>query len=108
MIKIDYNHFTRIHDFACYDGCLYQVGWVENVPGVPTTSYESGHGGIMKYDLRTGDVVAYIDFEPNSIDPHGCAIDRNGRIYVSDAGFHPGIPDRTPPFTGKIGFITLL
>jgi hypothetical protein len=107
-IKIDTSYFTRVHGMAYHKGFLWQVGWRDNTPGVPSTRYDLGHGGLIKYDINTGLPVLYVDFLPNSIDPHACTLDKDGKIYISDAGYHPGMPDRNSPYTGVVGYVTIL
>jgi len=107
-IKLDLSHYTRLHGLGYSTGFVWGVGWKDNTPGVPSTRYDLGHGGIVKYDINTGLPVLYIDFVPNSIDPHAMAIDKTGKIFICDAGFHPGMPERSAPSTGYMGYVTLL
>lgn len=107
-IKIDTAYFGRTHGIGYRDGFLYQAAWRDNTPGVESTRYDMGLGGIIKYNINTGLPVLYIAFGPNSIDPHAVAVDKAGKIYICDAGLHPGIPERTPPYSGYVGTVTLL
>ena len=49
------------------------------------------HAGLVKYDIKTGEPVEFVDFVPGSCDMHDvCVLD--GQLYGVDAGEHPGWP----------------
>ena len=45
--------------------------------------------GTGKYDIKTGQVVQHVEFEPGSSDIHDVTV-YNGQLYGVDAGEHPG------------------
>ena len=69
--------------------------------GATSTGPNDGNGGMMKYDLKTGRSVQYIDFLPGSCDPHGNAV-LGGALYGCDCGIHPNWPRFASPTTGAI------
>jgi hypothetical protein len=102
----------RIHGIEYDDstGYLWQVSGTqrEDVP-----NYEGYTPKLIKYDIKTGDVVELIEFLPGSCDPHDIAI-HNGVFYGVDAGEHPrwaidnpayqrsGWPPLNSPFSGYV------
>jgi hypothetical protein len=108
----------RIHgiEFDNDTGYLWQVSGTQK-PDV--ANYEGYTPKLIKYDIKTGEVVEIVEFVPGSCDPHDLAI-HNGVFYGVDAGEHPrwaidnpayqrpGWPPLNSPFGGyvfKIDFI---
>jgi hypothetical protein len=71
------------------------------VTGNDSKSYKEGRPGLVKYDGRTGQVLATYDFEPGSCDPHGLEF-HNGVLISCDAGIHPGWPNGDSPTAGWV------
>ncbi|HXB52255.1 MAG TPA: hypothetical protein VNU69_05780, partial [Rhizomicrobium sp.] len=86
----------RWHDMTFdADGNIWQV------TGNDSKSYKEGKPGLVKYDGKTGDVLATYDFVPGSCDPHGLEF-HNGTLISCDAGIHPGWPTYDSPTHGWI------
>jgi hypothetical protein len=86
----------RWHDMTFdADGNIWQV------TGNDSKSYKEGKPGLVKYDGKTGDVLATYDFVPGSCDPHGLEF-HNGTLVSCDAGIHPGWPTYDSPTHGWI------
>jgi hypothetical protein len=86
----------RWHDMTFdADGNIWQV------TGNDSKSYKEGKPGLVKYDGKTGDVLATYDFVPGSCDPHGLEF-HNGTLVSCDAGIHPGWPNYDSPTHGWI------
>jgi hypothetical protein len=75
--------------------------------GATATGPNDGNGGMMKYDLKTGRSVQYVDFVPGSCDPHGNAV-ANGKLYGCDCGIHPNWPRFASPTSGAIFRVDLI
>ncbi len=86
----------RWHDMTFdADGNIWQV------TGNDSKSYKEGKPGLVKYDGKTGEVLATYDFVPGSCDPHGLEF-HNGTLVSCDAGIHPGWPTYDSPTHGWI------
>ncbi len=86
----------RWHDMTFdADGNIWQV------VGNDSRSYQEGRAGLVKYDGKTGEVLALYDFEPGSSDPHGLEY-HDGTLISCDAGIHPGWPTGDSPHRGYI------
>ena len=71
-------------------------GNIWQVTGNDSKSYKEGKPGLVKYDGKTGAVMATYDFVPGSCDPHGLEF-HNGTLISCDAGIHPGWPNYDSP-----------
>jgi hypothetical protein len=73
---------------------LWQVSGTQktDVPG-----YAGYTPKLVKYEIKTGEVVEVVEFGPDSCDPHDIAI-HNGIFYGVDAGEHPGWPIDNPAY----------
>jgi len=76
----------RLHGIAYDNGFIWQVTGYQK-PG--STGYEGYTPGLIKYDIKTGQVVLHVEFVPGSCDMHDVTV-RNGQLYGVDAGEHPG------------------
>jgi len=76
----------RLHGIAYDNGFIWQVNG-HQAPG--STGYEGYTPGLIKYDIKTGQVVEQVVFEPGSCDMHDVTVN-NGQLYGVDAGEHPG------------------
>ena len=86
----------RWHDMTFdADGNVWQV------TGNDSTSYKEGRPGLVKYNGKTGAVLATYDFAAGSCDPHGLEF-HNGGLVSCDAGIHPGWPNGDSPTSGWI------
>jgi hypothetical protein len=92
----------RWHDMTFdAEGNMWQV------TGNDSKSYKEGRPGLVKYDGKTGAVMATYDFVPGSCDPHGLEF-HNGTLISCDAGIHPGWPNYDSPTHGWIFKIELV
>jgi hypothetical protein len=83
----------RAHGVAWDNGTIWMV---------TGTNSESGpQSGLVHYDASNGKVIETVEFAERYPDPHGLAI-KNGVLYTSDAGLHPGWPDLISPASGYI------
>lgn len=71
------------------------------ITGNESKSYRQGRPGLVKYDGKTGAVLATYDFVPGSCDPHGLEF-HNGALVSCDAGIHPGWPNGDSPHAGWV------
>ena len=69
-------------------GFIWQVYGTQD-PKVP--GYDGYTPGLIKYDIKTGEPVEFVDFVPGSCDMHDVAV-LDGQLYGVDAGEHPGWP----------------
>jgi hypothetical protein len=76
----------RLHGIAFDDGFIWQVTGRQKEG---TAGYEGYTPGLVKYDIKTGQVVQVVEFVPGSCDLHDVAV-YNGQLYGVDAGEHPG------------------
>jgi hypothetical protein len=76
----------RLHGIEYDNGYIWQVCGAQK-PDVP--GYEGYTPGLVKYDVKTGQVVLLVEFVPGSCDLHDVAV-HNGQLYGVDAGEHPG------------------
>ena len=76
----------RLHGIAYDNGFIWQVNG-HQAPG--STGYEGYTPGLIKYDIKTGQVVEQVVFEPGSCDMHDVTVNK-GQLYGVDAGEHPG------------------
>ena len=76
----------RLHGIAYDNGFIWQVTGYQK-PG--TSDYEGYTPGLIKYDIKTGQVVEHVEFVPGSCDIHDVTVN-NGQLYGVDAGEHPG------------------
>ena len=76
----------RLHGIAYDNGFIWQVNGRQK-PG--TSDYEGYTPGLVKYDIKTGQVVEVVEFVPGSCDMHDVTV-HNGQLYGVDAGEHPG------------------
>ena len=92
----------RWHDITFDDqGFLWQIN------GNDSFKPEDGKPGLIKYDVKTGQVEELVEFEPGSCDPHGLEF-HDGKLISCDAGVHPGWKDLASPSSGWIFSIELL
>ena len=77
----------RIHgiEFDDATGGLWQVTGTQK-PDV--ANYEGYTPKLIRYDIKTGEVMEIVEFAPGSADPHDIAI-HDGVFYGVDAGEHP-------------------
>jgi len=81
-------HVDRLHGIECDGGVIWQVYGTQD----PNRSgYEGYTPGLIKYDIKSGRVLEFVDFVPGSCDMHDVAA-VNGQLYGVDAGEHPGWP----------------
>ena len=86
----------RWHDMTFdADGNIWMV------TGNDSKSFKEGTPGLVKYNGKTGAVLATYDFAPGSCDPHGLEF-HNGALVSCDAGIHPGWPNGDSPTAGWI------
>jgi hypothetical protein len=85
---------NRLHGIECDGDFLWQVYGTQK-PDV--AGYEGYTPGLIKYDIKTGKVLEFVDFEPGSCDIHDVAV-RGGQLFGIDAGEHPGWPIDNPKF----------
>ena len=78
----------RLHGIEYQDGSIWQVFGKQD-PKVP--GYEGYTPGLLRYDIKKGKVVEFVDFVPGSCDIHDVTV-WNGQLYGVDAGEHPGWP----------------
>jgi hypothetical protein len=76
----------RMHGIKYDNGSIWQVIG-KQAPG--TTGYDGYTPGLMRTDIKTGQVVEIVEFVPGSCDIHDLAINK-GQLYGVDAGEHPG------------------
>ena len=76
----------RLHGIAYDNGFIWQVTGRQKEG---TTDYDGYTPGLIKYDIKTGQVVDSVEFVPGSCDLHDVAV-YNGQLYGVDAGEHPG------------------
>lgn len=79
----------RAHGLAWDNGAIWMV-----------TGNDQG-AGLIKYDAATGRPLETVEFAELYPDPHGLAM-RDGVLYTSDAGIHPGWPENKSPSSGYI------
>jgi hypothetical protein len=86
----------RWHDMTFdADGNIWMV------TGNDSKSFKEGTPGLVKYNGKTGAVLATYDFAAGSCDPHGLEF-HNGALVSCDAGIHPGWPNGDSPSAGWI------
>lgn len=85
---------TRVHGIEYDNGYIWQVGGLQK-PG--TYDYTGYTAGLVKYDIRTGQVVETITLPRGIVDMHDVAV-HNGELYGVDAGEHPGWSIDIPQF----------
>ena len=95
-------NWDRLHDMAFDDeGAL----WV-----VTGTIYGEGpenhRSGLAKYELPSGRLVEYAEFDSAEADAHGLEF-YDGAFYSCDAGIHPGWPTHWSPMSGYVFRIDL-
>jgi len=76
----------RLHGIEWDNGFIWQVTGTQK-PDVP--GYEGYTPGLIKYEVKTGQVVQIVEFVPGSCDIHDVTVD-NGVLIGVDAGEHPG------------------
>jgi len=103
MIPFYQSHpnWIRYHGIVIHEGSLWQV------VGNDCKSFQDYRPGLVRHDLKTGQVQEVIEFLPGSSDPHGLAI-HNGKLYGCDAGIHPNWPNNDSPTAGWIFQIDLV
>jgi hypothetical protein len=88
---------TRVHGIEYDNGYIWQVGGLQK-PG--TYDYRGYTAGLVKYDIKTGQVVETITLPQGIVDMHDVAV-HNGELYGVDAGEHPGWSIDIPQFQHK-------
>jgi hypothetical protein len=78
----------RLHGIEVDGGFIWQVYGTQD-PRVP--GYDGYTPGLIKYDIKSGAPVAFVDFVPGSCDMHDVCVYK-GELYGVDAGEHPGWP----------------
>jgi hypothetical protein len=87
---------SRWHDMTFdADGNIWQV------TGNRSRSYKEGRPGLVKYDGKTGAVLATFDFTAGACDPHGLEF-HDGVLISCDAGIHPDWPNGDSPSAGWV------
>ena len=76
-------------------------GFLWQINGNDSTSFQEGKPGLVKYDPTTGQVLETAEFVPGSCDPHGLE-HHDGVLISCDAGCHPGWRDKESPSSGYI------
>ena len=84
-----------------HDMTFDSEGNIWQVTGNDSKSFKEGKPGLVKYDGKTGAVMATYDFASGSCDPHGLEF-HNGTLISCDAGIHPGWPNGDSPSAGWI------
>jgi hypothetical protein len=93
----------RFHDFTFdKDGTILQV-----IANEGSKNYSENIAGLVRYDASDGKALETITFVPGSCDPHGLEY-HNGVLVGCDAGFHPGWPNQSSPFSGWVSRIDLV
>ena len=93
----------RFHDFTFdKDGTILQV-----IANEKSKNYGENIAGLVRYDASNGKALETITFVPGSCDPHGLEY-HNGVLVGCDAGFHPGWPNQSSPFSGWVFRIDLV
>jgi hypothetical protein len=93
----------RFHDFTFdKDGTILQV-----IANEKSKNYSENIAGLVRYDASDGKALETITFVPGSCDPHGLEY-HNGVLVGCDAGFHPGWPNQSSPFSGWVFRIDLV
>src|SRR6201996_724749 len=78
----------RLHGIEVDGAFIWQVYGTQD-PKRP--GYDGYTPGLVKYDIKKGEPVEFMDFVPGSCDMHDvCVLD--GQLYGVDAGEHPGWP----------------
>lgn len=86
--------FPRLHGIEYDDGHLWQVCGAQQ-PG--TYDYKGYSAGVVKYEIKTGQVVDIVMLPQGEVDLHDIAI-HDGQLYGVDAGEHPGYSIDIPTF----------
>ena len=81
-------HMDRLHGIEVDGGFIWQVYGTQDPK---RGGYEGYTPGLIKYDIKSGEPVLFVDFVPGSSDMHDVAV-LNGQLYGVDAGEHPGWP----------------
>lgn len=81
-------HVDRLHGIEVDGPYIWQVYGTQN-PKVP--GYEGYTPGLIKYEIKSGKPVEFVDFVPGSCDMHDVCVYK-GQLYGVDAGEHPGWP----------------
>jgi hypothetical protein len=76
----------RLHGIEWDNGFIWQVTGTQK-PDVP--GYPGYTPGLVKYEVKTGQVVQIVEFVPGSCDLHDVTV-ADGVLYGVDAGEHPG------------------
>jgi hypothetical protein len=76
----------RLHGIAYDNGSIWQVTGHQKEG---TSDYAGYTPGLVRYDIKTGQVVEIVEFEPGSCDIHDLTVNK-GQLYGVDAGEHPG------------------
>jgi len=76
----------RLHGIACDGDFIWQVSGHQKEG---STGYDGYTPGIVKYDMKTGQVVEMVEFVAGSCDLHDVAV-YNDQLYGVDSGEHPG------------------
>jgi len=87
----------RLHGIAYDNGFIWQVTGYQK-PG--TSDYAGYTPGLIKYDVKTGQVVEHVEFVPGSSDIHDVTV-YNGQLFGVDAGEHPGWSIDKPEYQQK-------
>jgi hypothetical protein len=80
----------RAHGVAWDNGAIWMV-----------TGSAEGKAGLIKYDASNGRTLETVEFDELYPDPHGLAI-KDGVMYTSDAGIHPGWEDNVSTAHGYV------
>jgi hypothetical protein len=78
--------FPRLHGIEYADGHIWQVYGLQQ-PG--TYDYRGYTPGLVKYDIKSGDLVEIVTLPQGKVDMHDVAV-YNGQLFGVDAGEHPG------------------
>jgi len=76
----------RLHGIEWDNGFIWQVTGTQK-SGVP--GYEGYTPGLIKYEVKTGEVVQVVEFVPGSCDIHDVTV-ADGVLFGVAAGEHPG------------------
>lgn len=79
----------RPHGLAWDNGAFWFVDGADDGPR------------ILKLDAKTGRTLEIVQLTTSDPDPHGLAM-KDGVLYYTDAGIHPGWPDGKSPASGYV------
>ena len=99
--------FYDAPDRARYHAMAWDNGAIWQIVGNDCKNHSQYRPALVKYDAATGRVMELIEFEPDSADPHGLAMN-DGALISCDAGIHPGWENNDSPSSHWIFRIDLV